>query len=234
MSGQIFISYRREDSPGWARLLFERLSARFASHKIFIDVNSLAPGVDFVEDLEQTAAACDVLIAVIGKHYLISSDAKPRRRLNDPKDFVRLEIATALKHNVPIIPVLVDGAPMPMDRDLPDALKSLARRQAVEVSHTRFDTDSQVLINRLDEVFKGKTAAEQRKSEEKERLEAQRRELERNARLEAERRQREEQDRLGTEEREKERLVPKWAILDIVVGWFITIAFFWEVSHCSW
>ena len=116
--------------------------------------------------------SCDVLIAVIGRHWLISTDEKRRRRLDDPDDFVRLEIATALKRNIRVIPVLVDGATMPRPSDLPGDLKSLVRRNAVEVSHTRFSADSERLIAALERVFE-KTAAEQREREEKERLEVQ-------------------------------------------------------------
>ena len=159
-----------------------------------------------------------MLIAVIGNHWLISSGAKGGRRLSNPDDFVRLEIATALKRNVRVIPVLVDGAPMPRASDLPDDLKSLVRRNAVEISHTRFNADSERLVAALERVFekiaveqrereeKARLEVERREHEEKERLELQRREVEKNARLEAERRQREKQDRLETEQREKERL----------------------------
>jgi len=159
-----------------------------------------------------------VLIAVIGKRWLISSEAEGSRRLDNPDDFVRLEIATALKRNIRVIPVLVDDASMPRVNDLPDDLKSLIRRQAIPISHDRFNADSDRLIAALDRVFE-KTAAEQREREEKARLEAERREreekeqlelerreVEKNARLEAERRQREQQDRLEAEQREKERL----------------------------
>jgi hypothetical protein len=112
-------------------------------------------------------------------------------------------IATALKRNIRVIPVLVDDASMPRPTDLPDDLKLLLRRNAVEVSHTRFSTDSEKLITAIERVFE-KIATEQREREEKARLEADRREAEENARLEAERRQREEQDRLETEQRERE------------------------------
>jgi hypothetical protein len=127
-----------------------------------------------------------VLIAVIGNHWLISSGAKGGRRLSNPDDFVRLEIATALKRNVRVIPVLVDGAPMPRPNDLPDDLKSLVRRQAIPINYDRFNADSARLIAALEGVFE-KTTAEQQEREEKERLKAQRVETKAKERLEQER-----------------------------------------------
>jgi hypothetical protein len=166
-----------------------------------------------------------VLIAVIGKHWLISTDEKRRRRLGNPNDFVRLEIATALKRNIRVIPVLVDGASMPPSGQLPEDLKPLALRNALNVSHERFRADAERLIGGVGRALESarveqqrkreeqeRLAAEQRERGEKERLETERREAERNARLEAERRRREEQDRLETEQRQredKERLAPE-------------------------
>jgi hypothetical protein len=130
------------------------------------------------------------LIAVIGRRWLSSSEAEGSRRLDNPDDFVRLEIATALKRKIRVIPVLVDGASMPRASDLPDDLKSLVRRNAIEVSHTRFSADSDRLIDAIEGVF-DKIAAEQRESED---------------RLETEQREREEKERLAAEQRERERL----------------------------
>jgi formylglycine-generating enzyme required for sulfatase activity len=186
MSGPIFISYRRDDAPHLAGRLYDRLSARFPKDQIFIDVDNLDPGVDFVEAIEQSVGACDVLIAVIGRRWLISSEAEGSRRLDNPDDFVRLEIATALKRNIRVIPVLEDDASMPRASDLPDDLKALVRRNAVEVSYTRFSADSERLIVALERIFE-KTTAEQQKREEKERLKAERVETEAKERLEQER-----------------------------------------------
>jgi len=161
MSGKIFINYRRDDSSGSTGRLYDRLAARFPKDQIFIDVDNLDPGVDFVEAIEQSVGACDVLIAVIGRRWLISSEAEGSRRLDNPDDFVRLEIATALKRNIRVIPVLVDDASMPRASDLPDDLKALVRRNAVEVSYTRFRADSERLIVALERIFE-KTTAEQR------------------------------------------------------------------------
>ena len=127
-----------------------------------------------------------MLIAVIGKHWLISPDEEGRRRLDDPEDFVRIEIATALKRGVRVIPVLVDGASIPRSGDLPDDLKPLVRRTAHEVRHARFKDDCAHLIAALERVLQGARAEQQ----EKERLEAEQRE----------------QRRLEAEQRETERL----------------------------
>jgi hypothetical protein len=124
MSGKIFINYRREDSSAWAGLS-DHLSAHFPHSQIFMDVD-MDLGINFVEEIERNVGSCDVLIAVIGKHWLISTDEKRRRRLGNPNDFVRLEIATALKRNIRVIPVLVDGASMPSPGQLPEDLKQLA------------------------------------------------------------------------------------------------------------
>ena len=226
MSGQIFISYRRDDDKYAAGRLYDRLSEHFPKNQIFIDVDNLEPGVDFVEAIEASVGSCDVLIAVIGKRWLISSDEEGKRRLDDPDDFVRLEISTALKRNIRVIPVLVDGALMPRSSELPDDLKLLIRRNALDVSHNRFNADLGHLIAALERVLE-KADAERKLREEKKRLEAEaarrraeaerqeaeRREKERQkaeARpsaqaecLEAERR---EKNRLEAEQREKERL----------------------------
>ena len=193
MSGQIFISYRREESSAWAGRLSDRLSNHFPSNQIFMDVDSVDLGEDFVKTIEKTVGSCDVLIAVIGKGWLISCDQEGQRRLDNPEDFVRIEIATALKRDIRVIPVLVDGASMPRSGDLPDDLKALVRRNALQLSHERFRTDSERLAFAVERALE-KTAAERREGEEKERLEAE--ELER---LGARQRVREERERLEHE-----------------------------------
>jgi hypothetical protein len=164
VSGQIFISYRREDSAASAGRLYDHLSSHFASNHIFLDVDSLDLGIDFVKAIEESVGSCDVLIAVIGNRWLTSSDEEGGRRLDNPEDFVRIEIVTALKRGIRVIPVLVDGASMPRSRDLPDDLKSLARRNALEVSHNRFRTDSERLIEAVEGAL-AETAAKRRESE---------------------------------------------------------------------
>jgi hypothetical protein len=174
MSGQIFISYRREDDQNAAGRLYDRLLARFPKEQIFFDVDNIEPGVHFLDAIEASVGSCDVLIAVIGKRWLVSSDKAGKRRLEKPEDFVRVEIGAALKRNIRVIPVLLDGATMPAERELPDDLKSLVWRQALEVSHNRFNADFGRLLAAL-EKFLEKADAERKQREEKDRVEANRR-----------------------------------------------------------
>jgi hypothetical protein len=115
-----------------------------------MDVDTIEPGVDFVETIEESVGSCDVLVAVIGNRWLTSSDREGERRINLPQDFVRLEIATALSRNVRVIPVLVDGASMPRATELPGELQLLVRRNALELSHNRFNADSERLITAIE------------------------------------------------------------------------------------
>ena len=153
MSGQIFISYRREDSRWLAGRLFDRLAARFDRKQIFMDIDTVALGEDFVKAIENTVGNCDLLIAVIGAHWLTSKDGKGGRRLDNPEDFVRMEIATALRRDIRVIPVLVDGALMPPSIDLPDDLKQLVRRNALQVGETHFDDDCRRLLAAIEQVL---------------------------------------------------------------------------------
>jgi hypothetical protein len=153
MSGQIFISYRREESRWSARSLCDRLSAHFDRKQIFMDIDAIPLGDDFVEAIEKTVGECDVLIAVIGARWLTSKNEQGGRRLDDPQDFVRREIATALKRDIRVIPVLMDGASMPQSSELPDDLKLLARRNALQVSDTGFDGDCRRLVATIEQVL---------------------------------------------------------------------------------
>jgi hypothetical protein len=203
MSGQIFISYRRDDSSGWAGRLYDSLNRHFVSNQIFIDVDNLEPGTDFVEAIKSSVGSCDVLIAVIGERWLPSVDEAGKRRLDNPDDFVRLEIATALKLNIRVIPVLVDDASMPRSNDLPDDLKLLARLNALELSHTRFNADFGRLVAALKKSdAEGKQLVE--KNSARSRLESQRRQNEEKQNLEVQRCEREERNRLEGSGRLKE------------------------------
>src|SRR5690242_201262 len=102
-----------------------------------MDVDSIEPGADFVAAIEQALSRCEVLLVVIGPHWLAAADATGRRRIDDPRDFVRLEVALALHRGIRVIPVLVDGASEPHAHQLPADLSGLAQRQAVKVSHDR-------------------------------------------------------------------------------------------------
>jgi hypothetical protein len=149
----IFISYRRGDSSGYAGWLREHLAERFGPERIFMDVDTIEPGSDFVESIEGAVGSCDVLLAVIGDEWLSAADPEGRRRLESPRDFVRLEIATALERGVRVIPVLVDGAAMPPVTELPDDLEPLTRRQAIELSHARWRHDAGQLVAALERLL---------------------------------------------------------------------------------
>jgi hypothetical protein len=146
----IFINYRRSDTSGYAGRLFDRLADRFGRQRVFMDIEALAPGTDFVAAIDQAVGSCEALIALIGIGWLDAVDAKGRRRLDDPHDYIRLEIATALRRGVPLIPVLVEGARMPSADELPADLAALARRQALELSDTRWDYDVGRLIQAIE------------------------------------------------------------------------------------
>jgi hypothetical protein len=149
----IFISYRREDSGASAGRLYDRLREHFGDDKIFMDLDSIEPGLDFIEVIERTIASCDVLIALIGRQWLMSTDAAGQRRLDDPEDFVRREIVMALRRNIRVIPILIQGTSMPRAATLSDDLQPLTRRNAVELSDMHFRRDVDQLIVVLDRVL---------------------------------------------------------------------------------
>jgi TIR domain len=150
VQGRIFISYRRQDSAYAAGWLFDRLAERFGPEQIFKDVDSIDFGDDFVEEIGAAVGSTDVLLALIGDRWLAVADEHGARRLDDPEDFVRIEIEAALTRNVRIIPVLVEGATMPAEDQLPPSLAPLARRQALELSPSRFASDTGTLLRALD------------------------------------------------------------------------------------
>lgn len=140
-SGGIFISYRRQETAWPARQLYEVLVARFGAASVFKDVDDIEPGEDFVEKITEAVASCDVLLALIGPQWLTMTDAEGHRRLDDPEDFVRLELSAALHRGVRVVPILVDGATMPKASELPDELMPIIRRQAFEINAVGFNTD---------------------------------------------------------------------------------------------
>jgi hypothetical protein len=150
---RIFISYRREDSGASAGRLDDRLREHFGRDNVFMDIDTIEPGLDFTEVIERTVASCDILIALIGRQWLTSTDAAGQRRLDDPEDFVRREVATALRRDIRVIPVLVQDTPMPRAATLPDDLQPLTRREALELSDTHFHRDVDELIGVLDRVL---------------------------------------------------------------------------------
>jgi hypothetical protein len=149
-SGRIFLNYRREDSAYAAVWLFYRLADRFGDDQIFKDVDSIQLGGNFVEVITAQVGSSAVMLTLIGPRWLTVTGEKGQRRLDDPKDFVRLEIETAFARGVRVIPVLVDGAPMPQFAELPASLAQLAHRQALELSPSHLDSDTARLLEVLD------------------------------------------------------------------------------------
>jgi len=145
MRGGIFVSYRRDDAAASAGRLYDQLLLHFSRDQIFLDVDTVEPGLDFVKVLDDNVARCEVLLAVIGRGWT-TAQADGENRLSQAADYVRIELEAALRRDIRVIPVLVDGARMPTERELPDALKPLARRQGMEISHASFAADTQQLI----------------------------------------------------------------------------------------
>ncbi|MGH9276971.1 MAG: toll/interleukin-1 receptor domain-containing protein [Acidimicrobiales bacterium] len=148
-TNRIFISYRREDTSGYAGRLNDRLRDRFGHDQVFMDIDAIEPGLDYQELIEGTIGSIDVLVALMGREWLTTPGPTGSRRLDDPDDFVRLEIAGALDRNVRVIPVLVEAAAMPTIHDLPEPLAPLARRNAIELSDSRWDYDCERLVSVL-------------------------------------------------------------------------------------
>lgn len=145
----IFISYRRNDAEGEAGRLFDELARKFGRRSLFMDVTTIEPGRDFRRVIDENVSTCGALLAIIGTNWLDVRNARGERRLDDPADFVRLETASALKRNIPVIPVLVRGAIMPPQEALPEDIKDLAYRSAVELTHVRWSGDLKVLVKAL-------------------------------------------------------------------------------------
>ena len=147
------MSYRREDSGGQAGRLSDRLVPEFGRENLFLDIDSIPLGVNFVKRLTAAVAACDVLIAVIGPHWLEIRNERNERRIDQPNDFVRVEIAAALQRDIPVIPALVDGAKIPPQDLLPENIKDLAERNGTELRHASFHVDADRLIHELHKIL---------------------------------------------------------------------------------
>ncbi len=159
MPDAIFISYRRDDSEGEAGRLFDDLTRAFGDDAVFMDVAGIKPGMDFRKAIEDNVSSCGVFLAMVGPTWAIIADANGHRRLEDPNDFVALEIASALKREVPVIPVLVHDAKMPSADLLPEALRPFAYRNSVELTHARWTSDVALLIEALKAYVTPKSAS---------------------------------------------------------------------------
>jgi TIR domain-containing protein len=154
MTSKVFISYRRDDSSGSTGRLHDRLEREFGRDLLFMDVDAAIPlGVNFVKILREEVAKCDVLLAVVGPNWLNARDDKGDRRLDNPNDFVRIEIAAALQRDIPVIPILLDGAKIPKIDQLPDELGELTLRNGLEVRHASFHGDVDRLARGLKNIL---------------------------------------------------------------------------------
>jgi hypothetical protein len=227
MAAKVFLCYRRDDSAGYAGRVQDRLAQEFGRDLLFMDVDAIPLGVNFATVLRNEVAKCEVLLAVIGPHWLDARDEAGTRRLDDPQDFVRIEIGAALHRNIPVIPILLDGAKVPKANQLPKDLEELSMRNGLDIRHASFHND----IDRLVRSLKGQLSeadAEKRRHEEEERrrqeAEVKQREgeeeLRRKAEAEEHRRQEaqdrrrlaeaEYQKRLDEARRSKEEVIPAW------------------------
>jgi WD40 repeat protein len=149
----VFISYRRQESSGIAGRLYDRFAARFGDDQVFMDVDTIAPGVDFRQVIAQAVNNCAVLLAVVGPGWLTVTDENGQRRLDDPDDIVRLEIQTALERDILVIPILVEGAVIPRPQQLPEGLVGLARRNAHSLRHESFRSDADHLLTAVEPIL---------------------------------------------------------------------------------
>ena len=142
----IFINYRRDDSAPYAGRLYDHLRRSFPGRKVFMDIDAIDPGEDFVDAINRTLESSRVVLAVIGRTWTAATDETGKRRLDSPDDYVVRELSAALASQARVIPVLVGGAAMPRTDALPVPLAALARRNAIEVSDSRFSFDADRLV----------------------------------------------------------------------------------------
>ena len=149
----VFICYRRSDASGEAAHIADRLSRRYGEGQIFLDVKVIQAGVNYERALERARQGAQVMLTVIGMQWIQSATEAGRRRLDDEADYVRIEIHTALSRGIRLLPILVQGATMPSDQDLPFAIRELAKIQAIPLRHDTFERDFLELQNHIDQTF---------------------------------------------------------------------------------
>jgi hypothetical protein len=151
-AAQIFISYRRDDAAGYARAVYDELARHFGADRVFIDVDDIDAGERFAEVIQRAMGESQVLLVLIGKRWQGEREgAAPR--LRDPNDLVRKEVASGLARGMVVVPLLLDGAAMPTEAQLPDELRALAQRNALEIGNTRFAADLERLVAALRETL---------------------------------------------------------------------------------
>jgi TIR domain len=144
----VFICYRRDDTGGYAGHLYDRLARQFGREQIFMDVDAIPIGDDFVQVIDQRIRSCNVMIVLIGKNWVLA-DHVGRRRIDAPGDFVRLEIEAALAQRITVIPVLVGGARMPTPEELPGTVVPLAYLNALEIYDRMYEESVAAVISRV-------------------------------------------------------------------------------------
>lgn len=148
---RVFISYRRADSAHTATRLYRHLSMRFGKDLIFQDVDDIKPGADFMETIRHELESCQVFLILIGPHWVI--DSMGRRRLDEPNDVLRLEVAEALTREAIVLPILIGGVGMPTPEDLPEPLKPLSLRQAMNLSENKWRSNVKAIIEHLRKII---------------------------------------------------------------------------------
>jgi TIR domain len=146
---KVFISYRREDSAGHTGRVHDRLLQELGRDLLFLDVDAIPLGMNVVNVLREEIERCDVFLAVIGPRWIDACDQHGRRRLDNPADLVRIEVSSALRRDIPVIPILIDGAAMPSIDALPEDLQDLSFRAGLDVRHATFHADIDKLIREL-------------------------------------------------------------------------------------
>lgn len=169
---KIFLSYRRNDVPGSAGRLYDRLLEYFADDEVFLDVDSIEPGADFIEALAHAVPNSAVVLVLMGKDWLDALDEQGRRKIDNPSDFVRAEVTAALAAGVRVIPVLIGDARMPPEHLLPDTMQGLARLNAAHLNHRRFYADVEDLITVIDQHLHGESQAQREKPKSARRVES--------------------------------------------------------------
>jgi len=154
ISGNLFLSYRRDDSSGYALMIWEQVKAHFGKKRVFMDIDTIQAGEDFRRVIEDRVRTCDVVLVLLGKGWSKIADETGSRRLNNPNDFVRLEVSTALRQDVLVLPVLVGGASMPRPEDLPVDIQALCGRNAWEMRDRSFQRDLKQLISFIEQVIR--------------------------------------------------------------------------------
>lgn len=152
--GSIFISYRRSDSIAETGRIYDRLVTEFGREHVFKDVDNIPLGSDFAEVLDKALSQCQVLLVIIGKSWVTVTEPDGTKRLDNPDDFVRIEVELALQSNIPVIPVLMEGVTMPKRSQLPESLHKLARRNGIQIGHDpRFHQDMNRLVKALNNLL---------------------------------------------------------------------------------